>query len=156
MIKSDETSSRSQPDRELRELRSRNGGPAGFTLIELLVVIAIIAILAAMLLPALAKAKAKAQNIRCVNNLKQLGLANRMYSDEFGDHLAYANYDGGNLSVAPAGWLYWSDNNTAPYPQGVIPNPYDQGTLWYQQTTAAYSTGTWFKFANNPNTYLCP
>jgi prepilin-type N-terminal cleavage/methylation domain-containing protein len=130
------------------EYRRAPASRGGFTLIELLVVIAIIAILAAMLLPALARAKEQARSIKCINNLRQIGIASRIYADDFQN--TYFCAKGGAL---PNGGE-WYLNPRSTVLRKVVD---DQGNLiQYQDDGPYWALGYYEYIGKNINIFGCP
>jgi prepilin-type N-terminal cleavage/methylation domain-containing protein/prepilin-type processing-associated H-X9-DG protein len=132
-----------------RTIEAGHRRQGGFTLIELLVVIAIIAILAAMLLPALSRAKARASAASCLNNLKQLEIAEHMYADDNLD--TFVNNDTAGGTGTDAGPDAWIQGNVQSYT--TLP-PYNNwissGVLWsYNKALGIYKCPASHAVVNN-------
>jgi len=104
------------------------------------------------LLPVLSMAKQQALRTQCINNQKELGLANAMYASDFKDWIAFCNWDNGQALIDPVtgqdgvGWLYVCN--------GSIPSPFS--AFYKNNPVKCWQKGAWWPYVKNQNSYLCP
>jgi type II secretory pathway pseudopilin PulG len=124
-----------------------------FTLTDLLVVLATLAILAALILPALAKSGDNGMRMVCLNNLRQMGMAQNMYAGENQDTMPWVNWGNDPTPPCPPGWLYGGRPNS--------PNNLQQGlntdtANWPTGRVANLQTGVYWQYIQNPDAFICP
>jgi prepilin-type N-terminal cleavage/methylation domain-containing protein/prepilin-type processing-associated H-X9-DG protein len=142
-----------------RSIHSRRG----FTLIELLVVIAIIAILAAILFPVFAQARAKARQTGCLSNMRQVGLAIQMYSQDYDEHMVYARSFGRVWSLVEKLWGQGKDGertDDVEMPDLLLPYTKNTGVFFCPGVSPDYVWNIWpykkntMSFRENKTSYF--
>jgi hypothetical protein len=124
----------------LQKHKFTSGRARAFTRTELAAIMAAVVVMAGLVLPALARSNNGSTRAVCFNNMRQMGLAMSMYAADSRDYLAFCNWDGGNALAQ--GYLYGP---------GPAPDPTE-----FANYAAAWKEGSWFKYVNDPASYLCP